>query len=326
LIAIIIGIVMGAATQFLVKNTGLYNSGLSAITQGIARISNTLSQKSDNPAIQANATIIFNALFWGIYVLFNVPLFIFALKKIGKTFANLTIVFIVVTNLLGFGLSCIHNIDHVFLFGNSIAEGSKVDEPFSKSDNIFAAKGIYNIPFWFEPKVDSAVLPDQIFNPSYDPYKALLLFIYAFAYGLICSVTYAILYIVGGCSGGGDFLSIYYSSIKHRPLGSLLIAVNSSMLFFGFIIGSYLSCGIMNSQGFAFPFFFSANLIASFLSVVVFGLLLNKFFPIQRIVKVEIISERIMGIRDELFKSNFTHSMTISKNVGAYTLKEKDII
>jgi uncharacterized membrane-anchored protein YitT (DUF2179 family) len=153
-----------------------------------------------------------------------------------------------------------------------------------------------------------------------------LLFIYAIVYGLISSVAYAILYIIGGCSAGGDFVSIYFSSIKHKPLGGLMIIINSSLMITGSIIGSYISAGLVDPQGFSFPFLLSANLIASFLSIVIFGLLLNRIFPLHRMVKVEILSEHLMNIRDQLFASKFTHSMTINRSIGAYTLKEKDVL
>jgi uncharacterized membrane-anchored protein YitT (DUF2179 family) len=88
---------MGTAAQFLIKNTGLYNSGLSGIVQGIARISDTFMIK--NNVDTQTATLIFNLLFWVLYILINIPLFIFAYKKIGKTFANLTMVFVIVNSL-----------------------------------------------------------------------------------------------------------------------------------------------------------------------------------------------------------------------------------
>jgi hypothetical protein len=56
-------------------------------------------------------------------------------------------VFVIVNSLCGFALSYIHGIDHIFLFGNSIAEGSNNGQPFANSNNIFVEKGIYNIPF-----------------------------------------------------------------------------------------------------------------------------------------------------------------------------------
>jgi uncharacterized membrane-anchored protein YitT (DUF2179 family) len=153
-----------------------------------------------------------------------------------------------------------------------------------------------------------------------------LLFIYAIIYGLIASVAYALLYIVGGCSAGSDFVSIYYSSIKHKPLGGLMIIMNSTLMILGSTVGSYVSAGLVDSQGFSFAFFLSANLVASFLSVLMFGLLLNKFFPMHKMVRVEIISEELFKIRDELFASKFTHSMSITKNIGAYSQKDKDVL
>jgi uncharacterized membrane-anchored protein YitT (DUF2179 family) len=221
-------------------------------------------------------------------------------------------------------MSYIPGIDHIFIFGNSIAEGA--GSPFEQSNNVFVQKGIYNIPFWYEPKNDGISDPNLIFNPNYDTYKALLLFIYAIVYGLFSSLCYAILYIIGGCSAGGDFISIYYSSIRHKPLGGLMIVVNSSLQFIGAIVGSYISAGLVDPQGFSFAFLLSANLVASFLSILVFGLLLNRFFPLHRVVKVEIMSDRLLDIRDKLFQSHFTHSMTITKSIGAYSMKEKDIL
>jgi uncharacterized membrane-anchored protein YitT (DUF2179 family) len=153
-----------------------------------------------------------------------------------------------------------------------------------------------------------------------------LLFIYAIVYGIVSSVGFGILYIIGGCSAGGDFVSIYYSSIKHKPLGGLMIIVNSVLMIIGSIIGSYISTGLINPEGFAFPFLLSSNLVASFVSVVIFGLLLNRIFPLHKNVKVEIISEHLMKIRDELYASKFTHPMTISKGLGAYSLAEKNIL
>jgi uncharacterized membrane-anchored protein YitT (DUF2179 family) len=67
--------------------------------QGIARITNTVMLNSSNQQIKHLAPTIFNVLFWGLYIVANIPLFIFAHRKIGRTFANLTMVFVVVNSL-----------------------------------------------------------------------------------------------------------------------------------------------------------------------------------------------------------------------------------
>ncbi|GHU28837.1 hypothetical protein FACS1894152_6890 [Bacilli bacterium] len=46
----------------------------------------------------------------------------------------------------------------------------------------------------------------------------------------------------------------------------------------------------------------------------------------HRIVKIEISSPKIMEIRNHLFEAKFTHSMSISKTMGAYSGQEKDVL
>ncbi|GHU31699.1 hypothetical protein FACS1894166_03620 [Bacilli bacterium] len=181
--------------------------------------------------------------------------------------------FTAVNIAVGLAIGYIPGIEHVFLFGNTIPNGAA--PAGATSDNIFVSKGVYVIPFWFNPHVVGDA-GERIYNMSSDPFKALTLFIYAFVYGLGAGVCYSILYIIGGCSGGGDFISIYRSSIKHKPLGGVMIMINSICLITGSIIGSYIPAGMINPQGYHFEFFLSSNLVASFLSVVIMGFLLNR--------------------------------------------------
>jgi len=67
---------MSFVTVILVENTGLYSGGITALFQGIARISYAAMDKNHvNPEL---ADIIYNLLFWGLYLLINIPLFFFA--------------------------------------------------------------------------------------------------------------------------------------------------------------------------------------------------------------------------------------------------------
>ncbi|GHU28834.1 hypothetical protein FACS1894152_6880 [Bacilli bacterium] len=178
--------------------------------------------------------------------------------------------FTAVNIAVGLAIGYIPGIEHVFLFGNTIPDGGA--DAGAVSNNIFVLKGVYVIPFWFNPGSTHS----EIYNMNSDPFKALTLFIYAFVYGLGAGVCYSILYIIGGCSGGGDFISIYRSSVKHKPLGGVMIMINSICLITGSIIGSYIPAGMINPQGYHFEFFLSSNLVASFLSVVIMGFLLNR--------------------------------------------------
>jgi uncharacterized membrane-anchored protein YitT (DUF2179 family) len=94
---------MSIATVLLVEVTGLYTGGFAACLQGIARLVYTAMMKhasGDNAELVAN--YVFNGLFWGLYLLLNVPLTIFAFKKIGKSFAGLSLTYLVTLQLLGF--------------------------------------------------------------------------------------------------------------------------------------------------------------------------------------------------------------------------------
>jgi uncharacterized membrane-anchored protein YitT (DUF2179 family) len=195
-------------------------------------------------------------MFWGLYFIFNIPLFVFGYFKIGKTFSILTLVYLSCNTVVGLGLSEIPHISDVFIFGNTLPHGD-IDPNHAGSiyngANIFAHNGVYVLPFYFNPnpgilngEVFSA---SQVFDNEHDPTSALFLFIYALVYGLASALCYSLLYIVGSCTAGLDFISIYYATIKHKSLGTTLIIINSLSMLVGASIGSYGSAAIINNQG-----------------------------------------------------------------------------
>jgi uncharacterized membrane-anchored protein YitT (DUF2179 family) len=60
--------------------------------------------------------------------------------------------------------------------------------------------------------------------------------------------------------------------------------------------------------------------------VVVFGILVNSFYPIKKQVRVEIYSDDYEKIRKHLFDLHYLHSLTITSAMGGYSLKQKSII
>jgi len=135
---------MGVVILFFLQNTGLYNTGLSAIVQGTARLVQTVLKLNGVDA--TTVATIYNILFWCLYFVLNIPLFIFGYFKIGKTFTLLTVVFAATNSLTGFCLSYIPGIDQILLFGNTIpgAPGSTPGTP----NNVLVYYGIYVIPFY----------------------------------------------------------------------------------------------------------------------------------------------------------------------------------
>ncbi len=89
LIVVLIAFLMGLFTTLFVKNSGLYSLGINGIWQGIARISKT-SMLMDGSSFNT-AESVYDAIFWTMVVVTNIPLVIFAYKKISKQFAYLTL-------------------------------------------------------------------------------------------------------------------------------------------------------------------------------------------------------------------------------------------
>lgn len=83
-----------------------------------------------------------------------------------------------------------------------------------------------------------------IYNPDYDPFKSLFCLFYGVAYGFSVAVMYSVLYIIGGSSGGMDFVSFYFSVKKQKAINNLLVIINFISMTSGVVLGSYIPAGI----------------------------------------------------------------------------------
>lgn len=307
LTAILVGIFMAVIVQFLIKNTGLYNTGLSAIIQGFSRLVYTVM--NHNGVNKSTAELTFNLLFWITYFILNIPLFIFSYFKVGKTFTKLTLVYLFFNTLSGFALSSIKGVNDVFIFGKTISE----------SGNVLAENKVYVMPFYFSGH-------SNLFDTEHDPIKTFFLFLTASIYGLLSSTAFSIIYIIGSCSAGLDTLSIYYATKKGKSISNILVIINTVSMVIGSTMGSYLSAGIIDNNCYSWQFFFSANLFASYLSIIIFGFTLNKYFPLNKNVKVEIFSDSQTEIRNYLYQNNYTHPLSIFDNTGGYSLRQHKML
>lgn len=347
LLVIFAATLIAFANLLFLKNTGLYSAGIGGVAQGIARIVQTaltLNGKKAN-----TVSLVFNLMFWFGVAAFNIPLFIFGWLKISRQFALLTGLYIISSSVIGIGISYIPKIDTIFLLGPVQPTG------FIHGDDVYANIFLYhhidNMPFFFNsfpsnlqylPEIvkytnslngpawpspaEASWYKDLIFNQAYDPYKSSILILYSVIYGVIISVCYSMLYIVGSSTGGSDFVTVFFSAKKSRPLGGIMIIINTSLLVIGFTMGNFISGGMVCGVAWNFEFFLSANLIASFISILINGVLLNGLFPINKFTKIEVISNKIQTIKKKLFDSKFQHSITISKNTGAYSNKDVEIL
>ena len=114
LIVFIISILTGFIGVILLQNTGLYNVGLDALSQGIGRLAAFLVRSHGGSQLVAQN--VFNALFWSIIIVLNIPLIIFGWFKISKRFSLYTSFYVIVSSIFGLALGFVPGIENIFIF------------------------------------------------------------------------------------------------------------------------------------------------------------------------------------------------------------------
>lgn len=284
---ICLGLVSAIATLFFVQNTGLFSMGVTGILQGIAKISQS-SLINKNPSA---AETVYNILFWLLYFVFNIPLFIFAYLKISKKFALLTIMYVCATQIFGLCLSFIPGIHDIKIFGATSTNS-------------------VNIIKWSQP--------DQI----------IPLFFYASLQGMTLGFFYSILYMVGSSTGGTDIITFYYAKVKNMSISKLLVIFNSICIVLSSILGTIVPLFIRgNYQDFFssnisqnLQSIFSPNLMFSIIIAIITSLLVGILFPKNKVIQINIYSQKIQEIKEKLLDTGYQHFLTINNTIGGYSL------
>lgn len=349
LIAVLAGIIMSVATIFLVEVTGLYIGGTTSFFQGLARMFYSLIKVFGNVSEKV-LPIIYNLMFWGFYLVVNIPLLIFAYKKLSKRFALLSAAYLVTMQVCGFLWSLIPDIHNVMLFGDTTTIDQNLKnfniQIITFSPNVFPmfSGSEHAILIWTtitDIKASNDIIRTAITNQNIVEF--FLLLIYAVIFSLFSSLSAAILFMIGGSTAGGDIVTIYYSQKKHKELGTIMIIYNTVLMFLGVTCGSYFSGvaygassefasivknGITGNPYVGWQYLISANLVASFVWVLCHGSLIDRLFPWQKMVRVEIFcsKESVTKIRSGLKKYNYTHPLTISGCKGGYSGKDVNSI
>jgi uncharacterized membrane-anchored protein YitT (DUF2179 family) len=137
--------------------------------------------------------------------------------------------------------------------------------------------------------------------------------LYAIAYAIIISVFYAILYIIGGSSAGSDFYTVYMSRSKGKPVGKIYMLINGSFMMLGVFMGSFISPIIVDFKHyFSLNTLLSANLVASAITVVISGTLIDIFYPKDKLAEVVVYSDHFEQILTYLQNVNFPHAVSNS--------------
>lgn len=290
LLIAVLGCISSVVVWLLVQYTGVYSAGLSGVIQGLAKI---VKIELDNAHLQDLAVTVYNALFWGLYFVLNIPLLIFAFFKLGRHFALMTVVYIAFSQLVGFGLGYINGGNGIFIFAN-----------MSEINNTpLFVPGVQLLPW----NSGSGAIPS--------------LFVYAVIYALVAGTCNSIIYILGASTGGTDVFGFYFSKVKNKSIGTLLTYFNVGSLIIGVILGSFTCWMIQSTPEQQTPnsileAFFSPNLIASVLGSILSGMIYNYFFPRSKIVKVQIYSEKAQDIAFSLIEKDWNYKLIVSQNTS----------
>lgn len=301
LLTSLFGIFGSIATWLFVQYTGVYTAGLSGVIQGLSKITK-LSIEQMGSDFYELSNLIYNLMFWVLYFIINLPLLIFAYFKVGKQFAILTTVYIAIGQIVGFGLGFINDSQGIFIF-------TKMNPEVLNS---------LNLPNEYIPGV-------QFLPWNTDQGIVFGLFIYSMANAIVNGICYSSIYILGASTGGNDIIGFYYSKVKNKSIGNLLTIFNVISLLVGVTIGSFF-CWLIKAGTPEYASkinfdittilstLFSPNLIASILGSIVSGILFNYYFPRNKVIKVQIYSEKASEIALTLISSNWNYSLLLSNN------------
>lgn len=291
-----LGIVVACAVWLLVQYTGVYTSGVSGLIQGIAKI--VKIKIEDMGSDYANlANTVYNALFWGLYFFINIPLIIFAYFKVNKQFAILSATYLIFAQGVGYGLGFINNGSGIYIFTNMAPSASLV----ANSNYI---QGVQMLPW--------NINEGLVFG----------LFTYSLVYSAIAGMVFSVIYVLGASSGGLDFVGFYYSKVKNKAIGNILIIFSITSLVIGVILGSFI-CWLLKAVNDTnitlnvttiLEAFFSPNLIASVLGAIITGIIYNYFFPRNKVIKVQVYSEKVDEVALELISNNWNYKLLLTQD------------
>ena len=215
--------------------------------------------------------LVYNLLFWGLYLVFHLGLVIFYSFKMNKEFVYLSAIYICVSQLTGIGMGLIPGITDIQIFGNT----STVNEVLRSANVeciIFAPnilpqyndlKGTYDwgyqllnspINFYSEGATGANYLTDQIAYSitSENLTKSFSLVIYALMYSFVYAFCNAGIFIIGGSSMGTESIAIYISEKKNKDVGTTLKFIQMGCLIAGILMGSYAT-GIIAGNAHTLP-------------------------------------------------------------------------
>ncbi|ACF07093.1 Uncharacterised protein [Metamycoplasma arthritidis] len=308
---IIISILFAFFGIIFIQNTGLYGFGVDAISHGGARFISFLIQY--NNGSKEAARIVFVVLFWFINFAINIPLFIFAAKKINRNFALLTFIFMLFSTAFGIVFGLIPGSEKLNLFGRPL------------NDFIY--------------RNTDGIVQTAIWSFLGDANKHVAIVLYGLLWAIIQGAIAAALLILNSSTAGFDILVVWYSREKFKNLGIVYIIFHIISLIISNFIGTYLPASLTIQKNLASlpsgwevapwstELLFNPSFASSFLMILINGLIVDVLFPKYKLVKLEIYTSKIEEIQKAIYSlkdKRFTTSTAIVR--GGYSKKEQTVL
>ncbi|AFO51601.1 hypothetical protein MHLP_00105 [Candidatus Mycoplasma haematolamae str. Purdue] len=303
----ILSITSGALNYFLVEKAGIFSPGMQSIWQSIARLVKGVGGTQDKT--------VYVSIFWGLNAITNIGLSIATVKAIGKGMTQLSVIYIIGSALTGVALSYIPSSDTFYIFSNPF-KGQQQSGQQSNGESKFLIWEHITCP---------ASQPQSQSQSTTIGNGILVLFMYAITFSLLNSIVSSLLYAMGGCGGGVDWIIFYLFKTRSYFANKLMFYAGIGFSSFSYIVGSYIPWAVSCKQeaSVVASNFFSPMFFAMILAILVRRVTFNLFYPRFKFVNVKIFTNMYLEIRQALIDVKFPHSFTIVPSFGSYRLKSQ---
>ena len=145
--------------------------------------------------------------------------------------------------------------------------------------------------------------------------------------GLLEGVAAVIAYKQRGSIGGSNIISNYIAFKKKKPVGSTTFYVSLCFIAFSvIIIGSLESTNNIKMTVDTYRPWreeqFIVRLVATFVYLIVYTFILNKYYPKYKKVRIEIYSNKIEEIFEHLKLTGYIHSYNVFYGISGYNHRQ----
>lgn len=179
---------------------------------------------------------------------------------------------------------------------------------------------VIQIVFFLNPSFNNIFEKAQIFeiSPSNSDSLNLLFYMgYAVISGIIFGIGQVMVYNVGASSAGFDIISYYLSLKRGKPIGKMNITCNSFVIVAGLIVTAFQNPNFLNLVD---------KLILTVLYQLVTYGIVDRYFPKQKKIYVQIFTNKIETVEKVIHESNTRFTYTKLEAIGGHSREKQTIL